>query len=112
MENFKKQALTFGGSKDLNLASGNATSDALAVTENYIWNLSPNRVANVTGAPTYTVQVSNNGDDWYDFDTELTNLAITSAAEVQGLSYGLIRVSVTANSATGTIGFEFVTKSY
>lgn len=111
MSNWKKQRFMFTGVSELDITA-DATSDHIDMPENYIWSVSPNIVAAVTGAPTYTVQASSDGTTWFNYTDSLTDIAIDSIApDVEGFGFSLMRVVVTANGASaGEIQFVLGTK--
>lgn len=105
MEKKIKHKFVFSGVTNVDVTS-DATSAAIVLPENYIWSITPQVVVSITGSPTYTVQVSNNGTDWFDYTSDLTDAAITFSADVQGFGYQLMRIDFTsAGASDGEVEF-------
>ena len=88
------------------------TSEALDSCFNYVWSLSP-LISGITGTnPTYTVEVSNDGVNWYEYNNLSTNVDIIDAVDDNHLSFTKMRI---VHDATGTSGgtviYKFVQKN-
>lgn len=102
---YKKENITFAGLPNLNVTS-DATSDVITMMENYIWSVSPNVVSALTGSPTYTIQASSDGNTWFNYTTDLTDVNVTTALDVEGFGFPLMKVVLSANGASaGIISF-------
>lgn len=99
-----QKTLLFGGSTTTPLTA-DVVSDSLKVEQTYAWNISPS-TTDLTGAPTYTVEVSNNDVDWYSYDDLFTDIALTKAVESEAISFLYVRVAITSNGATGSAEFN------
>jgi len=101
---FKYEKFKFAGVDNV-IVNQDIFSDKMMLEDNYIWNITPVAVSPITGSPTYTVEVSNDGENWLHYDTKYTGLAITSAPEVVGISFLYMRISVISNGADGSVSF-------
>lgn len=77
---------------------------------NYVWNISPLEVG-VAGAPLYTIEVSNDGVAWFDYDALFTNVATDDAVEDTQLSFTKIRVKhISGSASAGTVKYTLTQK--
>ena len=105
---YEKKIFVFAGETELDITA-DATSEGIEMPENYLWSVSPNIVAAITGAPTYTIEVSSDGHTWFEYTSDLTDMAITTSTGVEGFEYILMRIVVSANSASaGDVEFLLV----
>jgi hypothetical protein len=61
----------------------------------------------LTGVVLYTIQVSNDEINWYDYHKKLTNIDYTNGVEIAKVfNFRFIRAKVDPVGATGNISFE------
>lgn len=82
-------------------ATVDEASAAIKLCENYKWNVTPNE-SGITGAqPSYTIEVSSDGSNWFAYDTDSTNVPTDEAVCDDHMTFTYIRVN---HSGTGTTG--------
>jgi len=90
-------------------ATNDFTTDAYEFCYSHDWSVSLNDVGlAVTGQdPTFTIEVSNNGVKWYDWDSLSTDTAIEDSPDADYMSYKYMRIVYSSNGATaGTVDVE------
>ncbi len=85
-------------------------TDSLSVCENYVWIITPNTLAAIVGAPTWTVEVSSNDVDWFEYNNESTDVAIVDAVDDNHAAFAYIRLVISSNGGSGTGIFKFQLK--
>lgn len=92
-------------------ATVNETSDALVNCNNYVWNITPTNTG-VVGIPTYTVEVSDNGVSWFEYDLLFVDVSTVDAVEDTQLSFTMIRIVHKSGTASaGTVEYLLTQKS-
>jgi hypothetical protein len=82
-------------------ASVTETSDALASCQNYKWSVTPN-AQGITGAsPDYTIEVSNDGIAWFEYNNLSSNVDVEDAVDDNHLTFTMMRI---VHDGTGTSG--------
>ncbi len=77
------------------------TSIALEFCENYKWSVTPN-AQGITGAtPDYTIEVSNDGIAWFEYNNDSTNVSVFDAVDDIHLAFTMMRI---VHDGTGTSG--------
>jgi len=99
-------------------ANANFLSDAIEISFNYVWVISPVSVGIVGGPPTYTIEVSADGGvTWVTYVSTITGLpasgiAITQDSIDDDIIYTSMRINYSANGTTaGTVEFPINLKS-
>ena len=90
---------TDGTSHDVTVSEA---SELLESCSNYVWNVSPS-VTGLSGSPTYTIEVSNDGTTWFEYATEFTGVDIDDAVEDTQLSFKYMRVNHIAGTSTAGV---------
>lgn len=88
------------------------TSDTLESCFNYTWSLSP-LISGITGtSPLYTIEVSNDGVNWYEYNSNSTNLDVVNAVDDNHLAFTKMRiVHIGTGTTAGTVVYKFVQKN-
>lgn len=107
----QKYLFMFTSDGSVHDATVTETSIALENCNNYVWNITPTNVG-VVGVPTYTVEVSDNGISWFEYDTLFTDVDTVHAVEDTQLSFTMIRIVHKAGTASaGTVEYLLTQKS-
>lgn len=87
------------------------TSSVIDFCENFNWAVSPNPSGLTANTPDYTIEVSNDGITWFDYNALSTNVAIADAVDDIHLAWTKMRIKYNANTeTTGTVEFLFTIK--
>lgn len=106
----KKRKFVFSDGT-LHDASVSETSESLQNCFKYDWSLAPVQAGLTTTAPTYTIEVSNDDTNWFDYNNLSTDVAIEDAVDDNHLAWIYIRIVYNAKTeSTGTVEFEFTQK--
>jgi hypothetical protein len=86
-------------------------SSSIEFCENYKWSITPN-AQSITGAtPNYTIEVSNDGIVWFDYNNNSTNVSVDDAVEDNHLAFTMVRINYNATGTSGgTVEFLFTSK--
>lgn len=103
---------TFGSDGILHDATVSETSEALESCANYTWSVAPNPIGVTGGNPKYTIEVSNNGTIWYEYNSLSTNVDIVDAVDDIHLAFTMMRIVYNGTGVSaGTIEFLFTQKA-
>ncbi len=92
-------------------ASVSAVSNSLRACYKYQWSLYPIYLGLTSLDGTYTIEVSNDNLNWFDYNNLSTDVNIVDAVDDNHLAWIYIRVVYTANTeTTGTVEFNLTTK--
>lgn len=61
-----------------------------------------------TGAPSVTLQVSDDNSTWFNYQDESTDIPISEYFRDNNMIHKYFRISYTANSSDGDVTFKFV----
>ena len=61
-----------------------------------------------SGTPTVTLQISDDNADWFDYQTESTDIEIPNWFYDDKMVHRYFRIVYTANSSNGNVSFKFV----
>ena len=102
-------SFTDGTTHDATLSE---TSDELTSCYNYTWSISP-LISGITGtSPIYTVEVSNDGINWYEYNSGSTNVDVIDAVDDNHLAFTKMRiVHIGTGTSGGTVTYKFVQKN-
>ncbi len=93
-------------------ATVDETSEVLESCFNHVWNITPLQSLITGGTPKYTIEVSNDGVNWFDYDAASSNVSINDAVCDTHLSFTKMRVKHISSGATGgTVEYLFVQKT-
>lgn len=107
MKKFQSLPFKFGESEVLTVSvTTDSNSNSLQIDNSYTWHVIAKEETEITGTPTFTIQVSDDDSEWFEYNTEFSNLEFTEVPENQNLSFNYIRVVIKANGASaGTASF-------
>ena len=92
-------------------ASVSEISEALESCENYTWSISPIISAITGGSPEYTVEVSNDGVVWFEYNNRSTGVDVVNAVDDIHLAFTKMRINHNAKGSTGgTVEYLFLQK--
>ena len=87
------------------------TSISLEFCENFSWAVTPIPTGVTGGSPSYTIQVSNDGLIWFDYNALSTSVDIDNAVDDIHLSFTQMRIAYDGTGVSaGTVGFLFTNK--
>lgn len=108
--NPRQRIFTFGDGEDHD-ATVSEISAELDNCFNSVWNIAPTE-SGVVGSPTYTVEVSDDGVSWFDYDILFVDVSTVDAVEDTQMSFLKIRVNHKAGTASaGTVKYIFEQKA-
>lgn len=91
-------------------ASISEASNPKEICFKYGWSIMPESTI-VGTAPTYSIEVSNNGVDWSAYDTQTENADIDQPFDDAHLDWTFVRINYTKTATTtGTVKFEMILK--
>lgn len=92
-------------------ATSDFTTDAYQFCNSHDWSVSLNDNGLAGNPPpTFTIEVSNNGVKWYDWDSLSTGVEIDDSPDADYMSYKYMRVVYSANgNSAGTVDVELDT---
>lgn len=109
MSQIQEIIFLFSGS-ELHDASQDAISQAQEVCYSHKWSLAPSAVS-LNGAPTYTIEVSNDLTNWAPYEDRTDNAAIDQPFDDTHFAWRYVRINYLANdNTTGTVSFRMVIK--
>ena len=87
------------------------TSEPLQSCQDYKWSITPNTQLLVGGPPLYTIEVSNDGSSWFEYNSESTDITTDNAVCDDHLAFTQMRIVHKANGSTsGNVEYIFVQK--
>lgn len=87
------------------------TSEALMSCQNYTWSVSPTAIGLTGGTPEYTIEVSNDGVTWFEYNNASTDVSVEDAVDDIHLSFTQMRINHNSKGSTsGTVEYLFVQK--
>jgi hypothetical protein len=96
---------------ELHDATLSETSQSLSNCFKYDWSLAPIQSGLTTTTPTYTIEVSNDNTNWFEYNNLSTDVLIEDAVDDNHLAWIYIRIVYDAKTeSTGTIEFELTQK--
>ena len=92
-------------------ASVSETSESLKSWYKYEWSLAP-IITGLSGAtPTYTIEVSNDNVNWFEYNNLSTDVSIVDAVDDNHLAWIFMRIVYDKGTeSTGTVEFELTQK--
>jgi len=98
--NFKKAGVKI----ETEPANADFLSDGIKLDNSHDWSVTLVGSGIIGGPGTYTVQVSNDNSNWFDWDVTTTNVALADSAGNDHLGYAFIRFKYLKGTTTaGTI---------
>jgi len=92
-------------------ASVSETSNSVTNCYKYEWAVAPVTSGLTSGDATYTIEVSNDNVNWFEYNNLSTDVSIVDAVDDNHLAWIYIRIVYDAKTeTTGTIEFNFTTK--
>jgi len=92
-------------------ATVSETSEAVQSCYKYEWSLAPIKTGLTIADPTYTIEVSNDGTTWFEYNNLSTDVSVNDAVDDNHLAWIFMRVVYDAKTeTTGTIEFELTQK--
>ena len=88
-------------------ATSNFTTDEIQFPNSLSWSVTFKRNAVVGGTPVYTIEVSNNGNTWYDYNNLSTDVSLEDSVADDSMSYTFMRIQyLAAGVSSGTLDVE------
>ena len=95
----------------LHNASVSETSEAIQSCYKYEWAVAPIVAGLTSEKGEYTIQVSNDNINWFDYNNLSTDVSIEDAVDDNHLAWIWMRIVYDAkNETTGTVSFELTQK--
>ena len=92
-------------------ASVSETSESLKSWYKYEWSLAPIQSGVTGGNPKYTIEVSNDDINWFEYNNLSTDVSIDDAVDDNHLSWVYMRIVYSGTGVSaGTIEFELTQK--
>ena len=92
-------------------ATVSETSQSIRSCYKYEWSLAPIKTGLTNFSPTYTIEVSNDDLNWFEYNNLSTGVNIVNAVDDNHLAWVYMRVVYNAQTeTTGTIEFELTQK--
>jgi len=88
------------------------TSEALTSCQNYSWAVTPLPSGITGGTPKYTIEVSNDGVIWFEYNSLSTNISIDDAVDDIHLAFTQMRIVHISSGATGGTVEYLMTQKY
>lgn len=93
-------------------ATVDETSEVLESCYNYTWSITPEITGIVGGPPIYTIEVSNDGVNWFNYSSSAVGVSVVNALDDTHLAFTKMRVKHEANGTTdGSVTYSFTQKS-
>lgn len=106
-----ERTFNFTSDGEIHDATVDETSEALESCQNYTWSITPILVGITGGTPEYTIEVSNDGVTWFEYNNASTNVSVEDAVDDTHLAFTKIRIVHDAKGASsGTVEYKFVQK--
>jgi len=87
------------------------TSLPLEFCDNYKWSITPNAQGIAGATPSYTLEVSNDGITWFEYNNNSTNVSVTDAVDDIHLAFTMLRlVHDGTGTSGGTVEYLFLSK--
>ncbi len=88
-------------------ATNDFTTDGYKFENSHDWSVSLKSIGVVGGPASYTLQVSNNGSTWYDYNSDSSNVVLEDSVDSDHMAFRFLRVVYTANgTSAGTLDVE------
>ena len=92
-------------------ASMSETSGSLRKCFKNVWSVAPITFGNTSGDATYTIEVSNDDINWFEYNNQSTDVSVADAVDDNHLSWVYMRIVYDSKTeTTGTVRFGLTTK--
>lgn len=111
MNNPKQTKFNFTSDGTSHDATVSETSESLESCYKYEWSVAPIQSGLSVGDPIYTIEVSNDDTNWFEYNSLSTDVSVDDAVDDIHLAWIYMRIVYNAGTeTTGTIEFELTQK--